>query len=117
MRQITKSVKSELDQAMKLNMQGDDDVSLDASPSVRVRQRLRGSKAELSWLMRTTYISNDAGGGGSGGSGTAPKGLREKEAKALRDAGLEEATEVADPLQAQIQEIEVGMNDNERRPK
>ena len=30
-----------------------------ASPAVRVRRRLKGDKAELSWLMRTTYISND----------------------------------------------------------
>lgn len=43
-------------------VQGDDDVALEASPTMRPRQRLRGNKAELSWLMRTTYISNDPGG-------------------------------------------------------
>ena len=42
-------------------VQGDDDVAVETitSPAVRVRQRLKGDKAELSWLMRTTYISND----------------------------------------------------------
>jgi hypothetical protein len=43
-------------------VQGDDDVAVEttaSSPAVRVRQRLKGHKAELSWLMRTTYISND----------------------------------------------------------
>ena len=39
--------------------QGEEDVAVEASPSMRVRQRLKGSKAELSWLMRTTYISNE----------------------------------------------------------
>ena len=38
--------------------QGETDFDTDTK-SVKVRDRLRGNKAELSWLMRTSYISNE----------------------------------------------------------
>jgi hypothetical protein len=60
------------------------------------RERLRGSKAELSWLLRTTYISNDlqdskqhAGGNRQAKSdreakhGSAEKGTREYQLAAI----------------------------------
>lgn len=55
-------------------------------------------KAELSWLMRTTYISNDA-------SERRQQGISEKKAKAMRQA-QEEAP--ADTREAQINAVEVG---------
>lgn len=39
-------------------MQGETEFDTDTK-GVKVRERLRGNKAELSWLMRTSYISNE----------------------------------------------------------
>lgn len=58
---------------------------------------MRGAKAELSWLMHTTYISNEMGG-------SAAKGISEKQTKTLRDA--ETAEPVRDDREAQIANIE-----------
>ena len=66
--------------------------------SKRTRERLRGSKAELSWLMHTTYLSADTGG-------QAAKGIGEKHYKTLRDA--EAAQPSVDDREAQIASIEV----------
>lgn len=41
-------------------MQGEHAFTPDSKGPKKVRERLRGSKAELSWLMRTTYISNES---------------------------------------------------------
>lgn len=54
-------------------------------------------KAELSWLMRTTYISNET-------SERRQQGITEKRAKAMRQA-QEEAP--ADTREAQMDAIEV----------
>lgn len=54
-------------------------------------------KAELSWLMRTTYISNDV-------AERRQQGMTEKRSKALRQA-QEEAP--ADTREAQMDAIEV----------
>lgn len=62
------------------------------------RDRLRGPKAELSWLMHTTYISNEMGG-------ITGKGLSEKQAKTLKDA--QTAEPVLDDREAQIANIQV----------
>jgi len=59
---------------------------------------LRGSKAELSWLMHTTYLSADT-------AGQAAKGIGEKHYKTLRDA--EAAQPSVDDREAQIASIEV----------
>ncbi|KAK9809112.1 hypothetical protein WJX72_009485 [[Myrmecia] bisecta] len=41
-------------------LEGDGDMAADTGTAAKVvRDRLRGSKAELSWLMRTTYISHE----------------------------------------------------------
>lgn len=92
------------DQAL---LEGDDDVALEASPAMRPRQRLRGNKAELSWLMRTTYISNDPGG-------QAAKGIPEKQAKVLRDAMA--GTQPEDSEAHQIQQIEASFEAARRPP-
>ena len=39
--------------------QGETDFAPDNKNHKKIRERLRGNKAELSWLMRTSYISND----------------------------------------------------------
>lgn len=39
--------------------QGETDFSSENKHHTKVRERLRGNKAELSWLMRTSYISNE----------------------------------------------------------
>ena len=41
-------------------VQGETDFSSDQKGHKKVRERLRGNKAELSWLMRTSYINNEA---------------------------------------------------------
>lgn len=56
-------------------------------------------KAELSWLMRTTYISNDV-------AERRQQGMTEKRAKAMREA-QEEAP--ADTREAQMDAIEVSL--------
>lgn len=55
-------------------------------------------KAELSWLMRTTYISNDV-------AERRQQGVTEKRAKAIRQAQMEEAP--SDSREAQMDAIEV----------
>ena len=40
-------------------MQEDQAYTPDKKTRKKVRERLRGSRAELSWLMRTSYISNE----------------------------------------------------------
>ena len=57
-------------------------------------------KTELSWLMRTTYISNDS-------TERRQQGITEKRAKAERQA-QEEAP--ADTREAQMEAIKVSMN-------
>ena len=64
----------------------------------RTRERLRGSKAELSWLMHTTYLSADT-------AGQAAKGMGEKHYKTLRDAAAAQPS--VDDREAQIASIEV----------
>ena len=77
----------------------DDGEDLNLAPnSQRVRERLRGSKAELSWLMHTTYLSADT-------AGQTAKGMGEKEYKTMRDA--ETAQPTVDDREAQIASIEV----------
>ena len=71
------------------------------------RERLRGAKAELSWLMHTTYISNEMGG-------VTGKGLSEKQAKSLRDA--ETAEPVMDDRDAQVANIQVRAQRTFRAP-
>jgi len=39
--------------------QGEMDFSSEKKGQRKIRDRLRGNKAELSWLMRTSYISNE----------------------------------------------------------
>lgn len=67
---------------------------------LRTRERLRGAKAELSWLMHTTYISNEMGG-------STAKGISEKQAKTLKDA--ETAEPVLDDKDSQIANIEASL--------
>ena len=77
----------------------DDGEDMKLAPNAqRVRERLRGSKAELSWLMHTTYLSADT-------AGQAAKGMGEKEYKTLRDAAT--AQPIVDDREAQIASIEV----------
>jgi len=57
-------------------------------------------KTELSWLMRTTYISNDS-------TERRQQGITEKRAKAERQA-QEEAP--ADTREAQMEAIKVSVN-------
>ena len=64
----------------------------------RMRERLRGSRAELSWLMHTTYLSADT-------AGQAAKGMGEKEYKTMREAATSQPT--VDDREAQIASIEV----------
>ena len=62
------------------------------------RERLRGSRAELSWLLRTTYISNDLQDGRQHGG-------MEKQARVNGGPGADDA--IADDRDAQIAMIEV----------
>lgn len=78
-------------------LQDDQEPLASATPGVRQRGRLRGSKAELSWLLRTTYIQNDS-------HEQRVQGISEKQAKDLRQAELPQA---ADDREAQIAMIEV----------
>ena len=57
-------------------------------------------KAELSWLMRTTYISNDV-------AERRQQGMTEKRAKAMRQAQQEAP---ADTREAQMDAIEVSLS-------
>ena len=78
-------------------MQDEGEAAVQLPSHMRPRERLRGAKAELSWLMHTTYISNEMGG-------ATAKGMSEKQAKTLRDA--ETAEPVLDDRESQIANIE-----------
>ena len=59
-----------------------------------------GNKGELSWLMRTTYISNDT-------ADRRHQGISEKRARATKQAQAAEEAPELDSLEAQMQTIEV----------
>ena len=84
---------------MSVLLQDDGEESVvPSNNSQRTRERLRGSKAELSWLMHTTYLSADTGG-------QAAKGIGEKHYKTMRDAAAAQPS--VDDREAQIASIEV----------
>ncbi|KAL4421193.1 hypothetical protein ABPG77_010068 [Micractinium sp. CCAP 211/92] len=65
------------------------------------RARLRGDAAEVSWLLRTKYMTAEAGlrRGGAAGAGASAKGAA--------DASAAAAEEEEDPREARLRQIEV----------
>lgn len=59
-----------------------------------------GNKGELSWLMRTTYISNDT-------ADRRHQGISEKRARATKQAQEADEAPELDSAEAQMQAIEV----------
>ncbi len=74
-------------------LQGETDFSSDQKGHKKVRERLRGNKAELSWLMRTSYISAET------------ESRRQPAAPSARP--LEAAQPDVDPDEAHYQAVEV----------
>eukprot|EP00891_Asterochloris_glomerata_P001509 jgi/Astpho2/1509/fgenesh1_pg.00026_%23_20_t len=85
---------------------GDDAAALTASSplpgAAPGRAGVRGARDQLSWLIRTTYISTD-----SKATNQKERGMTEKDVKRL-EAALEEEQEMADDPEALLDSIEVG---------
>lgn len=82
-------------------MQDEGEAAVQLPSHLRTRERLRGAKAELSWLMHTTYISNEMGG-------SQATGMSEKQTKTLKDA--ETAEPERDDRDSQIANIQVSQD-------
>lgn len=73
--------------------QGETEFSVDNKGPKKVKDRLRGSNAELSWLMRTSYISNETDA--------------RKQPAAARSQASEAVDQSADADEAHLQAAEV----------
>ena len=77
-------------------VQGETDFSADNKHQKKAKERLRGNKAELSWLMRTSYISNET------------ENRRQQAARSAKPSGEEEEAELnVDVDEAHYQAVQV----------
>ena len=76
-------------------VQGETDFSADNKHQKKAKERLRGNKAELSWLMRTSYISNET------------ENRRQQGAPSAKPSGEEEVELNVDVDEAHYQAVQV----------